>query len=184
MSFKQFLLVLFNVSILLMSGKVLALELFVSAGISRIDLEIAGVGFDPKLARGSVGLFFWDGIALEVQGDFSNEEDELPDIGVSADIPKFEAAYVRLQSAETEGYSAYVNLGYAKMTLLTFPTLQPLNYVEEELTSPIFVIGFQKPLDRLPSLAYALSYERMYEDDRVDMSAITFEYSYKFGIKK
>lgn len=167
----------------LAGGRVGAAELFVSANISRVDLEMSGVDVDPKLARASVGVFLWEGVGFEFQGDFWNEQDD-SNIGTSSEISKFKAAYLRLQSTTSEDYSAYVNLGYSQLSILTYPTLLPASIVKEDISSPIFVLGFQKFLDRFPNLSYSLSYEIMVEDDRVDMSALTFGYGYRFARKQ
>lgn len=178
----KYLLLLLGFLFSSFGGRVNALELFASASISRIDLKIAEVDFDPKLARGSVGIFFWEGIGLEFQGDFWKEKDDLSDVGVTAELSKFQAAYVRLQSPTSEAYSAYVNLGYSELSVLTYPTLFPVSASQEDISSAVFVVGFQKFLNRFPNLAYSLSYEIIYEDDLVDMSAVTFGYSYRFRL--
>lgn len=164
--------------------KVDALELFASASVSGIDLEIADVSFDPKLARASVGVFFWKGVGFEFQGDFWNEKGDLSEIGLTSEVSKFQAAYLRLQSPTTEAYSAYVNLGYTELMVLTYPTLLPVSATEEELSSPSFAIGFQKFLNRFPNLAYSLAYEVIYKDERINMSALTFGYSYRFKVNE
>jgi len=163
---------------------VVASELYVFAGISCVDLEIADVDFNPKLAKAVFGFFVWEGIALELQGDFWTEDDELSDIGLSAEISDFQAGYLRLQSPENGEYSAYVNIGYAEMSILTYPVDQPLSVVEEKLSSPVFILGFQKSLRRYPSFAYSISYEAFYDDDNINMTALTIDYSYKFRFKE
>jgi hypothetical protein len=156
------------------------LDPYLRVEASRIETDIAGVDFNPGVLKGVLGLFVWQGVALEVQAGFADEEGEDKDTQINTGVSSYQAALIRLQSPTERGWSAFVNLGYAQFDLNSYSQGGSSRF-EEGLSSAIAGLGFEKSLNRLPRLSYALSYEHVFEDDLVSVSAINFAYRYRFG---
>lgn len=157
-----------------------AWDFFVVLDAMQMDSQVAGIGFESRLARFGAGVFFMEGVALELQANFASDVGDSKVAGVASEIDALRIASLRFQSPYDVGYSAFVKLGYAQFDLLTFNNSMPENILQEELSSGYFSVGLQKQVDRWPRLGYALSYEHLYRDERVRIRSLSFGYSYLF----
>jgi len=160
--------------------KSFAFDFFIILDAMQTDTDVAGVGFKPSLSRFGGGVFFMPGVALELQNQLSSGSDYLKNPGIGSEIDALNIIALRFQSPYDIGYSAFVKLGRAQFDLLVFNGSIPSSVFEEELTSGYFSVGLQKQVDRWPHLAYSLTYEHLYRDERVRIRGLSFGYSYLF----
>jgi hypothetical protein len=169
----KFLAVLF--STVFFSAQASAVEFFVGLDGAGTKVEIADVTYNPILAKLRLGAFFQPGIGLELNFSDTYEVDEVE--GLEIGLESHYAAMLRLQSPSEGVLSAYVNLGYG-VTELSTANLGGGSQQVEELESPFFSVGFQKPLNTFPSFSYFGEYSRLYDDDDIKISALSIGFQF------
>lgn len=180
--FKAFFFI-FNLCCLLVSPSVWALDFdpYLRVEASMVNVNVANVDFYPKLTKGALGVFLWQGVGLEAQGELMTQEDMDKDSDIYADTAGYESLVLRLQSPFDSGWAAYVTMGYARFDLQTYQKAPLLVSFEESLKSGIAGIGFEKQIGFYPRLSYALSYEHVFDDELVSVRAFNFSYRFAFG---
>ncbi len=154
---------------------------YLKAEASVLKVSIADVDFYPKLARGALGAFLWQGVGVELGSSVMNREYQDDDTSIYADIDAYQSLALRLQSPFESEWAAYVNLGYARFDLRTYQKAPLSVSVDETLKSGFATVGFEKQVSFYPRLSYSLSYEHVFEDDLVEVRALNFAYRFAFG---
>lgn len=163
------------VSFMLISGHADALDFFVGIDGVRTKVEVADVSYNPSLVRARIGALLNSGVGFELNIADTIKSDDA--VGLEVGLESHYAAMLRLQSPYKEVLSVYVNLGYG---------VSELSVVDggaeqlEELESPFFSIGFQRPFEAYPRISYFGEFSRIYEDQNVEISGLSFGYQFNF----
>jgi len=163
------------------TAQALDFDPYVKLEASVLKVRIADVDFYPGMGRAALGVFLWRGVGFEAEGGFSNREDEDADSGIFANTDSYKSLALRLQSPFENEWAAYVTLGYAKFDLETYQKAPLFISFQEELKSGYASAGFEKQVHFYPRLSYALSYEHLFDDDLVEIKALSFSYRFAFG---
>jgi|GEM_PF-3953298 len=161
----------------LFSVNATAVDYFVGVDAVHTNIKIDNIDYHPTLARLRIGAFFNRGIGLELNLADTMKADEEDDF--STTLESHYAAILRLQSPSDGGLSLYVNLGYGVAELLVESTDSAL-VLEEAIESPSASIGFQKQFVSNSKVSYFGEFGRIFQEDDITISGISFGYQYNF----
>ena len=154
---------------------------YLKAEASVLKVSIADVDFYPKLSRGALGVFLWQGVGVEVQSELMSSEYEDEDTSIFANTEGYQSIALRFQSPFENEWAAYVNLGYSRFDLKTYQKAPLIVTIDENLQSGFAEVGFEKQIRFYPRLSYAITYEHLFDDDLVKIKALNVSFRYAFG---